>query len=52
MPNRHLPVESVVDLFQCPKQERKACSLYLCLMQKMDLDIQRFGDAVKGSEDV
>ena len=49
---RHLPVGSVVDVSQLPKQERKACSLYLSLMQKMGLDIQRFGDATKGLEGV
>ena len=49
---RHLPVGSVVDVSQLPKQKRKACSLYLSLMQKMGLDIQRFGDATKGLEGV
>ena len=49
---RHLPVGSVGDVSQLPKQERKACSLYLSLMQKMGLDIQRFGDATKGLEGV
>ena len=49
---RHLPVGSVVDVFQRPKQERKACLLYLSLMQKMGRETQRFGDVTKGLEGV
>ncbi len=49
---RHLPVGSVVDVSQRPKRERKACSLYLSLMLKMGMDIQRFGDVTKGLEGV
>ncbi|MEK9862480.1 MAG: hypothetical protein VW804_04930, partial [Verrucomicrobiota bacterium] len=40
-----LPGGRVLDLGSRPAEERRACGLYLTLMQKMGMTITSFGDA-------
>lgn len=38
----------VLDFMQQPKEERRACNLYVSLMDKMGMEVNRFGDADRG----
>jgi len=35
----------ILDYMQQPKEERRACNLYLSLMERMGVEANRFGDA-------
>jgi Protein of unknown function (DUF1552) len=42
----------VLDYYERPEDERKLCSFYLSLMDRMDVDSQHFGDASSPLQDI
>jgi hypothetical protein len=42
----------IIDVFGRPSEERRACSLYLSMMDVMGVNLDRFGDADKRLPDL
>lgn len=50
--NGSLTTGRVLDYYQRPEDERKLCSFYLSLMQRMGVEAKQFGDAMEPLKDL